>query len=312
MIFVGSVNMVAPQWFKSSGKERRDQECKAQEMLVPSALSRPRDNLSTYRTSQPKPRQILQLWHHRLHPQQDTLRPATMVLLSSPLLLRTYSLTILVCAYYLLTSPQQLFSATPVWLLGESMSIRPASYALENPVDPSNPKLQLKGLLSGHGSGKLVAERELFALLAVVAVVYASVLGLFAGDLNLPTPSAGGEGGGDGSAATTRSSSRLAEEIHTLLTAQSRWLTLAGLHVLGSSVFVGWIYLLHSHSDVSSGQSVPSSSLSGLDLLANRVTFTIALTDMLFWGYLWTVLKEEGREVAKLLARRKAIEDEDQ
>lgn len=48
------------------------------------------------------------------------------------------------------------------------------------------------------------------------------------------------------------------------------------------------------------------------DLLANRVTFTVGLTNMLFWGYLWTTLKDEGREIGKLLARRRAMEEEDE
>jgi len=171
--------------------------------------------------------------------------------------------------------------------------------------------MQLKGSISGHGSRSVGAEKELFALLTVLLVAYAGLIGLFAGDLNMPSSSAG-EGGPGEKAVTARSSSRYAEETHTLLSAQSRWLTLSGLHVLGSSALVGWIYLFHSHSNASAGQSVPSSSLSGVELLANRVTFTLALMDMLFWGYLWTVLKEEGREVAKSLARRREVEDEDE
>jgi hypothetical protein len=50
----------------------------------------------------------------------------------------------------------------------------------------------------------------------------------------------------------------------------------------------------------------------GVVLLANRVTFTAGLADMLFWGYLWTVLKDEGREIGGLLARRREIEEEDE
>ncbi|OCT46001.1 hypothetical protein CLCR_00508 [Cladophialophora carrionii] len=260
-----------------------------------------------------------------------------MPLLSSTLLLRTHSLTFLTFAYYLLTSPAQLLSSTPIWLLGESMSLRPASYAPEpqphdSPSSSSSSKSstsnRLSSLITGHGTATVHAERELCALLAVILVGYAVTIFLFAGDLTLPStapPSSsssssrggGGKASSGSGASVTRaaaSSSRYGEQVHTLLTAQSRWLSLAGLHVLGSSGLVAWIYLFHSqahlYSPATTGQSLPSSSLSGFGLLANRVTFTAALVDMLFWGYLWTVLKDEGREVAKALARRREFEDD--
>ncbi|ETI26912.1 hypothetical protein G647_10011 [Cladophialophora carrionii CBS 160.54] len=258
-----------------------------------------------------------------------------MPLLSSTLLLRTHSLTFLTFAYYLVTSPAQLLSSTPIWLLGESMSLRPASYAPEpQPHDSpssssssskSSTSNRLSSLITGHGTATVHAERELCALLAVILVGYAVTIFLFAGDLTLPStaaPPASSRGGGgkassgSGASVTTvaASSSRYGEQVHTLLTAQSRWLSLAGLHVLGSSGLVAWIYLFHSqahhYSPATTGQSLPSSSLSGFGLLANRVTFTAALVDMLFWGYLWTVLKDEGREVAKALARRREFEDD--
>ncbi|KIW71881.1 hypothetical protein PV04_00110 [Phialophora macrospora] len=237
-----------------------------------------------------------------------------MPLLSSSLLLRTRSLALVTFAYYLLTAPSQLLSSTPIWLLGESMSLRPASYAPEPQLHDvgTTTSNRLSSLITGHGSANASAERELCALLAVTLVVYAVMNFLFAGDLTatllLPSsrdakPSSGSRGSG---VTSTMSSPRWAEELHTLLTAQSRWLSLAGLHVLGASVLVAWIYSFHSQSQ----QSLPSSSLSGFGLLANRVTFTAALVDMLFWGYLWTVLKDEGRDVAKALARRREFEDD--
>jgi hypothetical protein len=264
-----------------------------------------------------------------------------MPFLSSSLLLRTRSLALVTFAYYLLTAPSQLLSSTPIWLLGESMSLRPASYAPEpQPHDSlsgsgsgSTTSNRLSSLIAGRGaaSASASAERELCALLAVILVVYAGMNFLFAGDLTtLPAPStaasrsssrdpkasSGSSGSGSkssGGAGMSMSPRRYAEQVHTLLTAQARWLTLAGLHVLGSSVLVAWIYLFHSVPDSQShshSQSLPSSSLSGIALLANRVTFTAALVDMLFWGYLWTVLKDEGRDVAKALARRREFEDD--
>ncbi|KIW26406.1 uncharacterized protein PV07_09503 [Cladophialophora immunda] len=272
-----------------------------------------------------------------------------MPLLSSTLLLRTHSLTLLTCAYYLLTSPTQLLSSTPIWLLGESMSVRPAGYAPESIPHGAGPSgsagaggsrtsMPMRGPLisgPGQGQGAVVAqsERELFALLGLVVSVYAVTQFLFAGDLSVvqgtaattaSSSSMGTRASGarrlDSSfaaaAAAAKSPSRYAEELHTLLTAQSRWLTLSAIHVLASSALVFWIYMFHSHGasePVSSTASAESwtSLLSGLNLLANRVVFTIGLADMLFWGYLWTVLKEEGREVAKVLARRREAEDDE-
>jgi hypothetical protein len=254
-----------------------------------------------------------------------------MPFLSSSLLLRTRSLALVTFAYYLLTAPSQLLSSTPIWLLGESMSLRPASYAPEPPPhdslsgSSSTTSNRLSSLITGRGAANAnaSAERELCALLAVILLVYAGMNFLFAGDLTtLPPPSAASRSSSrdakaasgsksSGGAGMSMSPRRYAEQVHTLLTAQARWLTLAGLHVLGSSVLVAWIYLFHSdpHSQ-SHSQSLPSSSLSGFALLANRVTFTAALVDMLFWGYLWTVLKDEGRDVAKALARRREFEDD--
>ncbi|KAJ9606174.1 hypothetical protein H2200_009135 [Cladophialophora chaetospira] len=236
-----------------------------------------------------------------------------MALLSSSLLLRTHALTLLTFAYYLLTNPSQLLSSTPIWLLGEAMSIRPAAYAPEQLQDTLGGNAgqristsnRLSSLITGQGAANVGAESELCALLALALVIYAGMVFLFAGDLSLLPASIPS----DGKTAEARSSARYAEELHTLLTAQSRWLTLAGLHVMGSSTVVMWIYLFHSHS--STGQSVLSSNLSGFGLLSNRVTFTAALADMLFWGYLWTVVKDEGREVGKALASRRQVEEDD-
>jgi hypothetical protein len=147
--------------------------------------------------------------------------------------------------------------------------------------------------------------------LAIVLLVYALMVFLFAGDLTMIFASSSRSSKSDGSsggAQSTSSSSRFGEELHTLLSAQSRWLSLAGLHVLGSAVFVFWIYAFHSHSSSASEPSL----FPGLARLVNRVAFTAGLADMLFWGYLWTVLKDEGREVGKMLARRRQIEEEDE
>lgn len=265
-----------------------------------------------------------------------------MALLSSLLLLRTHSLTLLTISFYLLFSPAQLLNATPIWLLGESMGIRPADFAHDEALPPSSSSLPIlpgsrqrnapaggfrgpnlggaaaAGFPAVKISGESQSELELLALLALVVAAYGFFQFIFAGDLTLlpPTQSSSPSSSASASKSATASkqqqsstSSRYAEELHTLFTAQSRWLTFSGLRMLGSAILVAWIYVFHSHS--STFTSTSSATTTGMSLLANRVTFTVALSDMLFWGYLWTVLKDEGRQVATNVAIRRAAEEED-
>ncbi|KIW94474.1 uncharacterized protein Z519_04450 [Cladophialophora bantiana CBS 173.52] len=235
-----------------------------------------------------------------------------MALLSSTLLLRTHSLTLLTCAYYLLTSPTSLLSSTPIWLLGESMSVRPAGYALEiTPNDAStrmSKNTNVKGRLAGQGRGTGQPERELFAFLALVVVVYAVTQFLFAGDLSMlqstaattapsssSTQAASSRGTGVSSPrndSPAKSPSRYAEELHTLLTAQSRWLTLSAIHVLASSTLVFWIYMFHSHS-----ASESSSATTPVGLAAAVEADELAL------------LRAEERDALALEAAAEADED---
>lgn len=260
-----------------------------------------------------------------------------MAILSSVLLLRTHSLTLLTISFYLLLSPSQVFNSTPVWLLGEAVRVRTAAFASEDTLSdtPSAPPIMpgarqrnsgpagfgapsLAGAAATAATSPLTARldqgtRELCALLALLIAVYAVMQFVFAGDLtslpSKPSPSTNHSSKQKSPSATLSSSSssstssRYAEELHTLYTAQSRWLTLSGLRVFGASILVAWIYVFYSHDKESLG-------LTGLALLANRVTFTLALSDMLFWGYLWTVLKDEGRQVAIGVARTREAEEE--
>jgi len=243
-----------------------------------------------------------------------------MPLLSSHILVRTHALSILTVAYYLLTAPYTLLSSAPIWLLGEAMFIRPAHFAPEQQTinKPAPKAFRPPALMQNPARAQTSApavkgtesEHELFALLALVLIVYAITQFLFAGDLAVVLPSSAPtrSPGRSTSPSKSKSSSRIGEELHTLLSAQSRWLTLAGLHVLGSALFVFWIYTFHSHAIFATDSAMFPSALR----LANRVTFTAGLANMLFWGYLWTVLKDEGREVGKMLMRRREIEDEDE
>lgn len=276
-----------------------------------------------------------------------------MALLSSTLLLRTHSLTLLTISFYLLYWPGQLLNATPVWLLGESMSIRPAEFAHDEPTldSPSSSLPILPGSrqrnapaggfrppsLAGSlpvsaaaaaqtGGGDSQGELELLALLALVVAGYAFMQFVFAGDLALlamPSSSSSSSTPNKSSSSSSASpskpqqqpsssstmSSRYGEELHTLFAAQSRWLTFSGLRMLGSAALAAWIYVFHSHGNAF--PTVSSAVAGGPVLLANRVTFTVALCDMLFWGYFWTSVKEETRLVAQNVARLREAEDLD-
>jgi hypothetical protein len=249
-------------------------------------------------------------------------------------------LTLLTISFYLLFSPAQLLNATPIWLLGESMSIRPAEFAHDEALAPSSSSLPIlpgsrqrnapaggfRGPSLGGAaaavfpavktSGESQSELELLALLALVVAAYGFFQFIFAGDLAVLPPTQSPSPSSSSASKSTASkqqqsstSSRYAEELHTLFTAQSRWLTFSGLRMLGSAILVAWIYVFHSHS--SALTSTSSATTTGISLLANRVTFTVALSDMLFWGYLWTVLKDEGRQVATNVAIRRAAEEDD-
>ena len=219
-----------------------------------------------------------------------------MPLLSSPLLLRTHALTLLTTSYLLLSSPITLLNASPTWILGEAMHIRPASF------QPSlNP-------LTKHPLPIDERSREVFALLALVIVVVGVGEFVCAGGLTAPgslTANESGLGGGSGS------KRRLGEEVHTLLSSQSTHLTLAFMHVVTSGALVAWIYLFHSTRNILSSTSTLAASNGLGALLGNQVVFSACLMDMLFWGYIWTVIKDERREALQAVQRLKMDEDDD-
>lgn len=103
-----------------------------------------------------------------------------------------------------------------------------------------------------------------------------------------------------------KSSAEVAGDIRLITYTQTLWQVLSAVHVVASSVLVAWIYLLKSERH----GGVPENSGQGLDLLANNIVFTFGLSDMLFWGYIYTVVKEERREV--LLVRQKRQEEDEE
>ena len=47
-------------------------------------------------------------------------------------------------------------------------------------------------------------------------------------------------------------------------------------------------------------------------MLANQIVFSASLMDMLFWGYLWTVIRDERREVLGRVQMLREGDDEEE
>lgn len=243
-----------------------------------------------------------------------------MALLSSPLLLRTHAIILFTLAYYLLTAPSTLLSSPALTLLGESMRLPPAHF---QPISSSN--ISPTPLATA-------ASTELLALLALVLAVAATTQLLFAGSLGVPVTlsfttsqaSRSGSGGNEawknqlpslaGAGGAKVSRARRGEDLAVLSAAQNTHMGLAFVRVLVEGVLVAWIYVAFGRRSNTTGGS---DNLGGLGLaqgvgaaLGNQVVFTAALGDMLFWGYLWTVVREERREVFRGVEKWRAEEAE--
>ena len=203
-----------------------------------------------------------------------------MPLIPSHTLILTHSLTGLLASYILLTSPSTLLSNsfTPVWMLGESMHIR--EVASKWTYTPSEP---------------IAAMALLLALSSITQMFFAS--GLLSVDVNVKGKQSKAEMG------------ELGEKVYRLRYAQNQWMGLAGLRVLLMGVLVAWTYLFEGQRG---GYVGSFSKISGVSLLANRAVFSAAMMDMLFWGYLWTNVKEEGRELAVAVSKLRDQNEEDE
>jgi Increased loss of mitochondrial DNA protein 1 len=224
-----------------------------------------------------------------------------MPLLSSALLLRTHALTLLTTSYFLLTSPLTILQSAPIWILGEAMHLRPALF------QPSPNPLTNKPVPLDEEAN------EILAVLALAIVVFGIGEIVFAGGLSVPEGlSKAGSGSRSVTAGSQGSKARRGEELHTLLSMQSTHLNLAFIHIAVSGVLVAWVYLFHSSRNILTGDrvSVPGVQGSLGQLLGNQVVFSVALMDMLFWGYVWTVIREERREVLGRVGEMRS-EDED-
>lgn len=176
---------------------------------------------------------------------------------------------------------------------------------------------QFQPSLNPLTSQPISLDEETLEVLGIVGVLLA-VMGVtqlvFSGGLS-PPASLGTSQSKSGGAGSKGSKARLGEEIHTTITAQSSHLNLAFIHVCGAGALVAWIYLFHSSRNflsTSSSLSSPKTQAGSLAaVLGNQVVFSAALMDMLFWGYLWTVIREERREVLTKVQGMRAEEEDD-
>lgn len=207
-----------------------------------------------------------------------------MPLLPSHTLILTHSLTGLLASYALLTAPATILSSsfTPVWMLGEAMHIRePLSTWTTTPSEP------------------IAAVGLVLALAALTQAFFAS--GLVGVQM---------EGNGKGKAKGKAEAGELGEKVYRLRYAQNQWMGLAGVRVLVMGLLVMWTYVFQGQR--SGASSYAKVGMGGLPLLANRAVFSAAMMDMLFWGYLWTNVREEGRELAMAVSRLRDQNEEDE
>lgn len=231
-----------------------------------------------------------------------------MVLLSSHLLIRTHALTLLTVSYCLIYQPSLVTSSSVVWLMGESMHIR----------DPT-----------GSFTPTASASTEPLAALGLVVAVLALTQFVLAGDLSdtvtAPTTLAGGRNTKSSSVGQARSGTidirmkgggtALGERAAVLHSALSSWMTVSSLQVLVMGALVGYSYMASpgandSWHPATAVQRSKKSAWTGVGLLVNRVVFAGAFLEMLFWGYLWTALKEESRELAVAVQKNRELQRE--
>ena len=187
-----------------------------------------------------------------------------MAILSSRLLLQTHSLTLLYFAYTLLAAPERLTSAAPVWVIGESMHL-PLTTADDSLLEPSAALALCAIVLTGAAAHQLIFSLPLSPL---------------------------GETG-------EKNEGVFAAKVAALNDTITNWMIASGIRTLGNGAAIIAIYL-STLSRRSQAEELDLELPQGmLGFLCNRVVFTACMTDMLFWGWLYTTLKDEGRDLAR-------------
>lgn len=108
-----------------------------------------------------------------------------------------------------------------------------------------------------------------------------------------------------------KSSPEVGEAIASLNSIQNTWQIFAGLHVVLAAAAVAWMYVFRGSKAAVQGSRLVD-EMDAASLLANNVTFTLCFCDMLFWGYLYTTIKEERRIVLGVGEKRRLEDDEDE
>lgn len=198
-----------------------------------------------------------------------------MPLLPSHTLILTHSLACLTTSFVLLTNPSLITSSAPVWLIGEAMHIRETP-SFSHPSEP-------------------------VAALALALAVLAIVESVFAGSLASRKKAEAGQ-----------SVQAFAEKAAILHNTQGQWMTVSTAKALLFGILVMYSYLTTPREE-GMGYIVPvdrSAGRFGLGMLNNRVAFVGSFAEMLFWGYLWTTLKDEVRELAgRIKVKREEIRE---
>ncbi|KAK5090329.1 hypothetical protein LTR05_000501 [Lithohypha guttulata] len=237
-----------------------------------------------------------------------------MPLLSSFLLIESAAAALLAISALLITSPTRVLSSTTLSLLGSSMHIRTATF-IPDPVLPrsdgsishsSNP---LTSLTPPLRTTLTISEREIISLLGLViaatafsTIILAFPLRFSRAGLTARTT--------DDAKVVRKSSTEVGESIAKLNLTQTTWQVFAGMHVIFASLLVAWMYVFRSQRGI---DRVPllTQDVDAASLLVNNITFTIGMVDMLFWGYLYTTIKEERRVVLSVMERRRSEDEED-
>ena len=240
-----------------------------------------------------------------------------MPLLSSFLLIQTAAVGLIGIAALLVISPATVLSSPTLTLLGSSMHIRQATFIPLPPVPPANGR-SVNPLASLTRSTKTVlttSEHELLALIAIILAAAGFSTMILSSPLQFSKSTLTARTTPEGKT-VRKSSVEVGETIAKLNLTQTTWQIFSGLHVIVSAVFVSWMYIFQSEKY---GRSIftasawsPAGEAQTSSLLANNVTFTLGMVDMLFWGYLYTTVKEERRSVLEVAQRRREEDEEDQ
>lgn len=202
-----------------------------------------------------------------------------------------------------------ILNSPTIAILGDSMHIRPASYVpvphlLGNLAQQNAHPLSSR--TKSTAASLTTAERELLALIGGVLVISAVTMmvlctSLFYSKSNLTSRTT------ENGRVLRKSSAEVAETVSKLVSSQDVFMLLSGIHVLIMSVLVVWMYLTKARV----ADEARSDTLGNWALLANQTSFVLALVDMLIWGYLYTVIKEERRQVLLAVQEMNDADDED-